>query len=123
MTGLALVANAIVAAGMVGYVVCLVMLWRFRAWMGDRGQGWPRILLTTLIALVALLAILYLASLYFMVAAEPRMVRLVWSFANAIALAILPWALAVALWRWWPRGGRMPPRPGGIPNGTGDGDA
>jgi hypothetical protein len=51
------------------------------------------------------------------------MVRLVWSFANAIALAILPWALAVALWRWWPRGGRMPPRPGGIPNGTGDGDA
>lgn len=118
MTRLELVAFAILAFGLIGYVLCLILLWRFRTWMGGRGSGWPRILLSTLIWLVVLLGLLYLNSLIATLDLIPRSVRLPLNFFMGIALAVAPWALVVALWRWWPPGERFPRRRRGIPNGT-----
>lgn len=118
MSRLEIAAQVILWAGMLGYVVSLVLLWRFRRWMGNRGQGWPRILLSTLLWLVLLLAVLYANSIVAQLDLLPRSVRLPLNFFMGIALAIAPWALVVALYKWWPKG---PPRRPGIPNGTEEG--
>lgn len=115
MSRLEIVAQVILWTGLVGYVVSLVLLWKFRTWMGRRGQGWPRILLSTLLWLMALLTALYLNSILALFDLFPRPARLPLNFFMGIALAIAPWALVVALYKWWPKG---PPRRPGIPNGT-----
>ena len=118
MSRLEIVAQVILWAGMLGYVVSLILLWRFRTWMGNRGQGWPRILLSTLLWLVLLLAVLYLNSIVAQLDLLPRPARLPLNFFMGIALAIAPWALVAALWRWWPKDGRFPRIRRGIPNRT-----
>lgn len=105
MSRLEVFALVILGAGALGYLVSLVLLWRFRRWMGDRGQGWPRTLLTAMLVREFLLASLYAASLLLSLALVPRPARLTVSFVMGIALAVAPWGLVVALSRWWPREG------------------
>jgi hypothetical protein len=106
VSGLEIAAVAILIVGMLGYAVSIGLLWRFRAWMGGRGQGWPRILLDTLLALVVLLALLYLISLIATLGVLNRTARISLNFVMGLSLAIAPWTLAVALLRWWPAGAR-----------------
>lgn len=93
---------AVLAVGLVGYAAALVLVWRFRRWMGRRGEGWPRILLNALLALLTLLAALYLGSLAMTLGLVPwRGARLALAFLPAIGLSAAPWAVVVAFWRWW----------------------
>lgn len=100
-------ATVILLVGASGYCLAIYLLFAFRFWMARRGEGWPRILLNTLLALVTLLTVLYFDSLLRQVGLnEDRRVRLVLSFSEGIALMIAPWVLVVAIWRWWPKAGR-----------------
>ena len=103
MSKMEVAALTILGAGVLGYAVSLSLLVRFRAWMGRRGEGWPRLLLTAMLLREVLLAGLYLLSLFNALGFTPRPIRLVAGFAAGIALAVAPWALTAALWRWWHR--------------------
>lgn len=101
MRGLEIAALVILTAGSIGYLLAFLILWRFRAWMGGRGAGWPRLLLSTLLALMGLLGGLYAASLLMSLGLVPRPMRLAVSFANGIALAVVPWVVVGGLAKWW----------------------
>ena len=104
---LSVVAFIILFAGATGYIVAIVLLLAFRRWMGHRGEGWPRILLNALLALVIFLGFLYFDNLLRQLDLnENRTVRLSLSFFEAAVLMVIPWALAVAVWRWWPKHSR-----------------
>jgi hypothetical protein len=105
----------IVAVGMVGYMVSLIILWRFWRWMGQRGNGWPRLLLRTLIVLLALLGALYTLSLLGALGLVPDNMRVGFNFALGTALALAPWTVVGGLWRWWGWRWRQERANGGIP--------
>lgn len=113
MSALAIAGFVIVAVGLVGYIVSLALLWRFWVWMGNRGNGWPRLLLRTLIVLLALLGALYALSLLGALGLVPASMRLGLNFGIGIALALAPWTVVGGLWRWW--GWRWRRTTGGIP--------
>lgn len=101
MRGLQIAGLVILVVGTVGYALAFLILWRFRRWMGARGAGWPRLLLSTLLALMGLLGGLYAASLLMSLGLVPRPARLAVSFANGIALAVVPWVVVGGLAKWW----------------------
>lgn len=97
-------ARIILGIGAVGYPVAFALVACLRWWLGRRGQGWPRILLNTLVCLLLLLALLYgisLASSFGLVRQLPFAGRVALSYGTAGALSLAPWGLALALWWWW----------------------
>jgi hypothetical protein len=102
VSGLEIAATVILAVGIVGYAVSLLILWRFWAWMGTRGAGWPRLLLRTLIVLMALLGALYSLSLAITLDLVPNRAARIWlNFGVGIALAAAPWTVVLGMWQWW----------------------
>lgn len=100
MTWQTALAITILATGAVGHLLALTMIARLRWWLGQRGAGWPRILLRTLIVGEVGYAALYLISLSNTLNLLNRVTRGVLNLVAAIALALLPWALAWALHAW-----------------------
>lgn len=102
MSALEIAATIILLVGIVGYALSLFILWRFWGWMGTRGAGWPRLLLRTLIILIALLGALYSLSLALALHLVPNRTAQLWlNFALGIALAAAPWTVVIGMWRWW----------------------
>ena len=96
-------ARLILGAGALGYLVAFTMVARLRLWLGRRGQGWPAILLNTLVFLLLLLALLFLVSFsnnFGLLHRLPYGERVAISFGTAGALTLAPWGLVFALWLW-----------------------
>lgn len=91
---------ALLAAGVVGYAVAFFMVATLRRWLGGRYGGWPRILTNALVALLALLALLFAVSLATRLGLLGRGLRFVLSYATVVALVAAPWCLAAALHVW-----------------------
>lgn len=103
-------AVVLLAVGLVGYVLSLILVWAFRFWMRGRGAGWPRILFNVLMVLLHVLAILFFSSLLGNLGVRlGRTLGLAVNFGVAGLLAAAPWYFVAALWRWWYPSAEMPP--------------
>ena len=74
-----------------------------RRWLGNKGTGWPRLLLNALVALLAVLAVLFGLSFggtFGWFSALPLVAQLALSIGTVGAMALAPWGIIAALHRW-----------------------
>jgi len=116
MAWMEVAALIILGVGILGYALSLTFLLRFRRWMGQRGAGWPRLLLSTMLVRETLLALLYLSSLASTLGLVDQRLGLVLGFLAGIILSVAPWVLVLALYRWWPDGLVVLPKRRGRPD-------
>lgn len=91
----------VVVLGGPGYVVATMMVFGLRLWLGAKGQGWPRILVNSLLGLLAALACVY-GIVFFNALLPPSDTRATWTRGIlAVGLSVLPYCIIFPLGSWW----------------------
>lgn len=92
----AVVDVALLVLGTVGYALAFMQVGIVRVWLGSRGRGWPSVLLSAMVALLANMAILFYVSLASRLGWLRGMTRYqlsVVSHAIVVGLVLIPWMM------------------------------
>lgn len=103
MTTLQLLVHTILIVGTAGYPVAFVLVLRLRRWLGDAGSGWIRVTMNGLLWLLAVLAVLFglsLASHLGLLRGAGRGWAVALSVGTVGAMALAPWGLVLGLHIW-----------------------
>lgn len=89
-----------VIAGGPGYIVAAVLVLTLRLWLGNRGAGWPRIVINCLLLFLVALSLVY-ATVLFNALLPPGELRTnITRSGLAILLGALPYSVVFSLGPW-----------------------